>query len=135
MVYKVEQIEGIGPVYGERLRGAGIATTAQLLKACSDPKGRRGTAATTGIDETLLLKWANRADLMRVKGIGTQYSDLLEAAGVDTVKELRTRNAANLAARLAEVNGSRKLTRAIPAERMVAGWIEQAKLLPAVLSH
>jgi predicted flap endonuclease-1-like 5' DNA nuclease len=135
MVYKIEQVEGIGRAYGERLRAVGIATTAQLLRACSDAKGRRDTAARAGIDEALILKWANRADLMRVKGIGAQYSDLLEAAGVDTIKELRTRSAANLAARLAEVNGGSRLTRAVPAEKMVAGWIQQAKQLPAVLTY
>ncbi len=135
MAYKIEQIEGIGKTWGDKLRGAGIATVAQLLKAGSDPKGRRSLAERTGLDESRLLEWVNRADLMRIKGIGTQYSDLLEASGVDTVKELRTRNAANLAARMAEINASKKLTRAVPAEKMVAGWIEQAKAMAPAVSY
>lgn len=135
MAYKIEQIEGIGKTWGDKLRGAGIATVAQLLKAGSDPKGRRSLAESTGLDESRLLEWVNRADLMRIKGIGTQYSDLLEASGVDTVKELRTRNAANLAARMAEINASKKLTRAVPAEKMVAGWIEQAKAMAPAVSY
>ena len=135
MVHKVEQIEGIGHAHAERLRALGIATAAQLLKACSDTAGRRRTAADSGIDERLVRKWVTRADLMRVKGIGAQYSELLGAAGVDTVKALRSRDAASLVARMAEVNGSNGLTRAVPAEKMVAGWIEQAKQLPPVLSY
>ncbi len=135
MAYKIEQIEGIGETYGARLRGTGIATTAQLLKAAGDAKGRRSLAAATGLDESRLLEWVNRADLMRIKGIGTQYSDLLEASGVDTVKELKMRNAGNLATRMAEVNAAKKLTRAVPAEKMVAGWIEQAKVLAPAVSH
>lgn len=135
MAYKIEQIEGIGKTYGDKLRAAGIATVAQLLKAAGDARNRKALAGSTGLDESRLLEWVNRADLMRIKGIGTQYSDLLEASGVDTVKELRTRNAANLAARMAEVNGTKKLTRAVPAEKMVAGWIEQAKAMAPAVSH
>jgi len=135
MAYKIEQIEGIGKTYGAKLRDAGIITVAQLLKAAGEARSRRALAASTGLDEDRLLEWVNRADLMRIKGIGTQYSDLLEASGVDTVKELRTRNAANLAARMAEVNAQKKLTRAVPAEKMVAGWIEQAKVMAPAVSH
>ena len=135
MAYKIEQIEGIGKTYGDKLRAAGIATVAQLLKAAGDARNRKALAGSTGLDESRLLEWVNRADLMRIKGIGTQYSDLLEASGVDTVKELRTRNAANIAARMAEVNGTKKLTRAVPAEKMVAGWIEQAKAMAPAVSH
>jgi predicted flap endonuclease-1-like 5' DNA nuclease len=133
--YPIERIEGIGDVLGRTLRAAGISTTAELLKACCDPKGRRATAAGTGIDERRLLEWTNRADLMRIKGVGSQYSDLLEAAGVDTVKELKTRKAAALAQRLVEVNAEKKLTRAVPAEKMVAGWIERAKGLPPIITY
>ncbi len=133
--YKIVDIEGIGPVYGAKLEAASIATTGDLLKACADPKGRKALAQSTGIDEARLLKWANMADLMRIKGIGKQYAELLEAAGVDTVKELKQRVAANLAAKMAEVNAARKLTRAVPAAKMVAGWIEQAKNLPPMLSY
>ena len=135
MAYKIEEIEGIGETYGAKLRTAGVATTAQLLKAAGDAKGRRSLAAATSLDESRLLEWVNRADLMRIKGIGTQYSDLLEASGVDTVKELKMRVAANLATKMAEVNAAKKLTRAVPAEKMVAGWIEQAKGLAPAVSH
>jgi predicted flap endonuclease-1-like 5' DNA nuclease len=135
MTYAIEEIEGIGATHGKTLRAAGIASTEALLDACGDRKGRTATAEKTGIDAKRLLEWANRADLMRVRGIGSEFSDLLEAAGVDTVKELATRNAANLAVKLAEVNSAKKLTRAVPGEIAVAGWIEQAKALPAMISH
>ncbi|MCB9944407.1 MAG: DUF4332 domain-containing protein [Geminicoccaceae bacterium] len=135
MSQKIEHIEGIGESYGARLRAAGITTTRALLKACADRKGRKALAGETGLDEGRLLKWANMADLMRIKGIGKQFSELLEAAGVDTVKELRTRNAENLAAKMAEVNEQKKLTRAVPAEKMVAGWVEQAKQLPPAITY
>jgi predicted flap endonuclease-1-like 5' DNA nuclease len=135
MTYKIERIDGIGEIYGEKLRAAGIDTVAQLLKASGDVKGRKALAGATGIEEIRLLEWANRADLMRIRGIGTQFSDLLEASGVDTVKELRTRKAGNLAARMAEVNAVKKLTRIVPAEKMVAGWIEQAKKLAPAITH
>lgn len=133
--YKIVQIEGIGATYAAKLQAAKVATTGDLLKACSDPKGRKALAQSTGIDEARLLKWANMADLMRIRGVGKQYAELLEAAGVDTVKELKQRVAKNLATRMAEVNAARKLTRAVPAEKMVAGWIEQAKGLPPTLSY
>lgn len=133
--YKIVEIEGVGPAYAAELQAAGIATTSDLLKACAEPKGRKALALATGLDEARLLKWANMADLMRIKGVGKQYAELLEASGVDTVKELKQRVPANLAAKMAEVNASRKLTRAVPAEKMVAGWIDQAKALPPSLSY
>lgn len=135
MIYKIAEIEGIGPSYAAKLQTSKIGTTSDLLKACADPKGRKALAQATGIEEGRLLKWANMADLMRIKGVGKQYAELLEAAGVDTVKELKQRVAANLAAKMAEVNASKKLTRAVPAEKMVAGWIEQARSLPPALSY
>ena len=135
MAYKIEEIEGIGPAYAEKLGAADIKTTGDLLKLCCDDKGRKSTAAATGVSETQLLKWANMADLMRVSGIGSEYSELLEAAGVDTVKELRTRNAENLAAKMAEVNESRKLTRTVPSQKTVSDWIEKAKALDPVITH
>jgi predicted flap endonuclease-1-like 5' DNA nuclease len=131
MVYEIEQIEGVGSAHGERLRAAGIVTSAQLLRACSDRAGRRGLAAAAGLDEALVRRWANQADLMRIKGVGRRYAHLLERAGVETVKALRGRDASSLVARLAEVNGSR--AGVVPAEKMVAGWIEQARQLPTVL--
>jgi predicted flap endonuclease-1-like 5' DNA nuclease len=135
MAYKIEEIEGIGPAYAEKLGAADIKTTADLLKLCCDARGRKSTAEVTGISETQLLKWANLADLMRVSGIGPEYSELLEAAGVDTVKELRTRNAGNLAAKMAEVNESRKLIRTVPSEQTVSGWVEKAKAMDPVITH
>ncbi|MGR7996667.1 MULTISPECIES: DUF4332 domain-containing protein [unclassified Xanthobacter] len=135
MSYPVIDIEGIGPVFAEKLKGVGILTTADLLAAAASPKGRQDLAAKTGIEAPRILKWANMADLMRVKGIGEEYSELLEAAGVDTVKELKTRNPANLTKAMAEVNATKKLVRALPAESMVARWIEEAKTLPAVLTY
>ncbi len=106
-----------------------ITSTDDLLKLCCDANGRKATAEKTGLKESQLLKWANMADLMRTSGVGAVYSELLEAAGVDTVKELRNRRADNLAAKMAEVNASKKLTRAVPSEKVVSGWIEQAKTL------
>ncbi len=135
MGYKIEQIEGIGPTYASKLAAANIGNTDQLLKLCCDARGRKAVAETTGLTTAQLLKWANMADLMRISGVGSEYSELLEAAGVDTVKELRNRNAANLQARMAEVNEARKLTRTVPSESQVANWIEQAKGLDPLITH
>jgi len=135
MAYQIEEIEGIGPAYAAKLRPAGIKTTDDLLKLCCDAGGRKTTAEKTGLKETLLLRWANMADLMRISGVGSEYSELLEAAGVDTVKELRTRRADNLAAKMSEVNNSKKLTRAVPSEKVVSGWIEQAKQMTPMIDH
>jgi predicted flap endonuclease-1-like 5' DNA nuclease len=135
MRYKIEDIEGIGATYGAKLSKAGINSTDDLLKQCGSAKGRRQVAAASGLDEGRLLKWANMADLMRIRGIGKQFSELLEAAGVDTVKELRTRRADNLAAKMKEANAKKKLTQATPSERQVAGWIDQAKAMSAMISH
>jgi predicted flap endonuclease-1-like 5' DNA nuclease len=123
MRYRIEDIEGIGRVYGSKLSKVGINSTDDLLKHCGSAKGRRQVALTSGLDEGQLLKWANLADLMRVRGIGTQFSELLEAAGVDTAKELRTRRADNLAAAMKQTNAKKKLTRATLSERQVAAWI------------
>lgn len=127
MSYKIEEVEGIGPSYGAKLSAAGVLTTGALLKKAGGSGGRKALAQSTGISERLILTWVNLADLMRIKGIGKQFSELLEAAGVDTVKELQHRNAANLAAKMAEVNAEKKLTRSVPSESMVARWVEQAK--------
>lgn len=135
MNYTIEDVEGIGPAYAKKLSKAGIKTTGGLLKMCCDRKGRRQVAAGTGISEKLLLEWANLADLMRIKGIGPQYSELLEAAGVDTVKELRNRRPAALAAKLAEVQKAKRLTRTAPGASLVERWVESAKQLPPVISH
>ena len=135
MNYPIEEIEGIGGVFGEKLRMAGVRSTAALLKRAAAPADRRQLAEATGIDGSRILKWANMADLMRIQGVGKQFGELLEASGVDTVKELRNRRADNLAAKMAEVNAQRKLTRAVPAQSRVAAWIEQAKVLPPILTY
>lgn len=135
MTYKIEEIEGIGPAFASKLTDAKIANTDQLLAACGDAKGRKAVAAATGIDESRLLKWANMADLMRVSGVGKQFAELLEAAGVDTIKELRTRNAENLAAKMSEINAVKRLTRGSVNTARVTEWIEQAKTLEPKISH
>ena len=135
MNYPIEEIEGIGPVYGKKLSAAGVTNTKKLLDRCASAKGRREVAKDTGLDDGQLLKWANLADLMRISGIGKQFSELLEAAGVDTVKELRNRRADNLTAKMVEVNAKKKLTRATPSEKQVSEWIGQAKSLPPVITH
>jgi predicted flap endonuclease-1-like 5' DNA nuclease len=132
---KLEIIEGIGPVYAEKLRAAGIGSVESLLKAGATSKGRKDLQETTGIGHEYILDWVNRADLMRVKGLGEEYSDLLERAGVDTVPELAQRNASNLHKKLLEVNESKKLVRRLPALSMVADWIEQAKTMPRAVSY
>lgn len=129
----IHTIEGIGPVMAEKLALVGIKTTQSLLKAGSDKIGRHKLATATGIDEKKILRWVNMADLFRIKGVGEEYSDLLEAAGVDTVKELATRKPDNLHAKLVEVNTAKKLVRQLPTPKKVTSWVTQAKdLSPAV---
>jgi predicted flap endonuclease-1-like 5' DNA nuclease len=135
MAKKIEDIEGIGPTNGKKLRAAGITSVEKLLTLCCDKKGRTATAASTGISESKLLKWVNHADLFRISGIASQYAELLEAAGVDTVKELRNRNAANLAAAMKDVNDKKKLCRRPPSEKVVTEWVAQAKTLPPTVTH
>ncbi len=135
MAYKIDEIEGIGPAKKEALSKAGIATTDALLEKAKDPAGRKAVAEASGLGESEVLKFANMADLMRIKGVGEEYSELLEAAGVDTVKELKGRRADNLTAKMAEVNEGKNLVRALPSESVVQGWIDQAKELPAMLSY
>lgn len=132
---KIAEISGIGPVYAEKLGAANIKTTEDLVAAAATPDARKALAEATGFSPNTILEWANRADLHRVKGIGEQYSDLLEAAGVDTVPELAQRKAENLMKKLAEVNEAKKLVRQLPAESQVADWIEQAKALPRMLHY
>jgi len=133
--YPIEKIEGIGPKFGKKLAAVGVNTTKTLLDRGKNPKGRKQLAADSGIDETYILKWSNMADLMRISGVGEEYSELLEAAGVDTVKELKHRNAANLAAKMAEVNADKKLVRLVPGEKSAAKWIGQAKKLKAMMTY
>ena len=135
--YKLSKIEGIGPAQSKKMQVAKIQTVRGLLQKGATPKGRKELAEKTGIDEAVILKWVNMADLFRVKGIGEQYSELLEKAGVDTVKELRNRRADNLVAKLAEVNkvGGRKMVRQLPGLKRVQGWIDEAKKLSPVVRY
>lgn len=135
MAKKLIEIEGIGASYAEKLGTAGCASTDDLLEKCKEPQGRKALAEQTGISEKQLLRWTNMADLFRISGIGEEYSDLLEAAGVDTVPELAQRNAANLREKLAAVNEEKKLTRQVPAESQVAAWVEEAKKLPRIVTY
>jgi len=132
---KIEDVEGIGPVIGEKLRAAGVKDTDALLASCRTPKQRKELAVKAGVPEAKILKFANMVDLYRIKGIGSEYSELLEAAGVDTVPELAQRKAANLAQAMAKANEEKKLTRKVPTETEVAKWVEQAKTLPRVLEY
>lgn len=128
-------IEGIGPAYQEKLAGAGIKTVEALLEKGASKKGRSEIAAASGISETLILDWVNMADLFRINGIASQFAELLKAAGVDTVKELRTRNPENLHKALTETNEAKKLTRVVPALSQVEDFINQAKSLEPVVTH
>jgi predicted flap endonuclease-1-like 5' DNA nuclease len=131
----IADIEGIGPSYAAKLEKAGVKTTDALLKAGAKPKGRADLEKATGISAAKLLEWVNHADLYRIKGVGSEYSDLLEAAGVDSPVELAHRVPANLAAKIAEINAAKKLVRVVPGEKVIAGWIDQAKKLPKVVEH
>jgi predicted flap endonuclease-1-like 5' DNA nuclease len=133
--YSITEIEGIGPSFKKKLQKIGVRTTGKLLERAANPKGRRQLAEESGIDESRILKWANMADLMRIRGVAEEYSELLEAAGVDTVKELKRRNAANLAEKMAEVNAKKKLVRLLPSEKRVDSWVAHAKTLKAVMTY
>ena len=135
MAYKIIDIEGVGEVYAKKLIEAGIETPAQLLDKCAAPAGRKALAEETGISGALILKWTNHADLFRIKGVGPQFSELLEAAGVDTVKELRNRVPANLQAKLEETNAAKKLVRRVPALKEVVKMVDQAKALDPVMTY
>lgn len=135
MSYKIIEIEGIGEVYADKLSAAGVKTTEELLDKAATRKGRENLAEETGISEKLILKWANHADLFRIKGIAGQFAELLEAAGVDTVKELRHRVPANLHAKLVEVNEERNLCNRVPAESEIEKMVEQAKELEPKMTY
>jgi len=132
---KLEIVEGIGPVYAEKLRAAGVRSVNALLQAGATPKGRKELVQKTGIGDERILDWVNRADLMRITGIGEEYSDLLEWAGVDTVPELAKRNPDNLHKRMLEVNEEKRLVRRPPTRDMVARWVEQAATLKRIVSY
>lgn len=131
----LESIEGIGKSYKAKLKEAGFNTTDQLLEKGASPSGRKAIAADTGVSEKMILRWVNMADLFRIKGVGEEYSDLLEAAGVDTIPELAQRNAGNLHAKMEEVNAAKKLVRRVPSLNEVTDWISQAKKLPRILTY
>jgi len=133
--HKIQDIEGIGPVTGGKFEAAGVKDTDSLLEKGATRAGRKALAEATGLSEAQVLKFVNMADLYRVKGIGSEYSELLEAAGVDTVPELAQRNAANLAAAMAKANQERKLTRRVPVESEVQRWVDHAKELPRVVQY
>jgi len=135
MSYSIDTIEGIADTYAAKLGEVGIKTTEDLLEKCGTKSGRASVASSTEISEKLILKWTNHADLMRIKGIGGEYAELLEAAGVDTVKELKHRNADNLATKMDEVNADKKLTRQVPNAGTLQGWIDQAKEMEPRVSH
>lgn len=128
-------IEGIGEVYEKKLKEAGVSSIEELLAACASRTGREKLAESTGISDKLILKWANHADLARIKGIGGEYAELLEASGVDTVPELAKRKPENLFARMNEVNEEKKLVRRVPTQKQVEDWVDQAGKLPRVLQY
>jgi len=136
--YKCEEIEGIGPKFAAKLKEHGIVTTDHLLDHAGSAKGRKELAAKLkddGVSEKHILRWANCADLMRIKGVGEEFSDLLEAAGVDTVKELKMRKPENLHAKMVEVNEQKNLTRRLPSADQVADWVEQAKVMEPKMTY
>jgi predicted flap endonuclease-1-like 5' DNA nuclease len=135
MSYPITDIEGIGPAYAERLKNLRIRTTSRLLEEAKSPRGRKALAEKTGVETSRILKWANMADMMRIKGVGEEYSELLEAAGVDTVRELKYRNPKKLAEAMKKANTTRKLVRLLPSEKAVARWIAKAKSLPMKITY
>lgn len=135
MAKSIESIEGIGPKFGAALRGAGVKNVESLLEAGADAKSRRALAEKTGISEPRILRCVNMADLFRINGIASQYAELLEGAGVDTVKELKHRNPENLAQKMAEINAEKNLVRRPPSVKVVSGWIVQAQHLPAKVTY
>jgi predicted flap endonuclease-1-like 5' DNA nuclease len=132
---KIIDVEGIGEVYARKLTEAGIATTEALLEKGASAKGRKGIAEQTGISETLLLEWVNHVDLYRIKGVASEYADLLEEAGVDSIPELALRNPEHLTQKMVEVNLEKKLVRKLPVLSQVENWVEQAKKLPKIVTH
>ena len=131
----IKKIEGIGDVYQSKLNDIGITSMDQLLENGAKPADRKKLETQTGISGKMILRWVNMADLFRIKGIGEEYSDLLEAAGVDTVPELAQRNPDNLHLKMSEVNQAKKLVRQLPASSQVTEWISQAKSLPRKVTY
>lgn len=132
---KLEAVEGIGAVYAGKLRAAGVSTTQALLKKGSQPGGRAELASQAGVAPALVLEWVNHVDLFRIKGVGEEYADLLEEAGVDTVPELAQRNPTNLYQKIQAVNRQKRLVRRVPTKGQVAEWVAQAKTLRRVIRY
>lgn len=135
MNYRMSDIEGVGEVYADKLAAVGVRSTDQFLSRGATPKGRVELQEATGVSGKLILRWCNQADLMRISGVGPQFAELLEAAGVDTVKELSKRNADNLAERMVEVNNQKRLSKTSPAIATVRRWISQARMAEPVLKY
>jgi predicted flap endonuclease-1-like 5' DNA nuclease len=134
-VTKLVEIEGIGANYAKALVGAGIDTIEELLREGGTPAGRDAIAGKSALSGKLILEWVNHADLMRIKGVGSEYADLLEAAGVDTVPELAQRNAANLTEKLEGINEVKNLVRRVPTASQVEDWVAEAKTLPRAVEY
>jgi hypothetical protein len=134
-IMKVEDIEGIDIAYGKKLGAAGVGTVENLLDKGGRRLAREKLAEQTGISEKLILEWVNRADLMRVKGVGSEYSDLLEAAGVDSCLELSHRVPGNLHKKMEEINSAKHLVRRLPTEPEIGEWVAAAKSMPKVVEH
>lgn len=132
---KIIDIEGIGPMYAAKFQEVGIKSVEALLEAGAQSKGRQDLAEKTGISKDLILEWVNHADLYRIKGVGEEYSDLLEEAGVDTVVELATRNPENLFKKILEINDEKKLVRRPPSQKIVEDWVHQAKNMPRAVFY
>lgn len=135
MAKKIDRIEGIGAVFAQKLLAADVKSVEALLEKGASRAGRKAIAEASGIDESKILGWVNMADLFRIKGVGPQFAELLEASGVDTVKELRNRNPENLHAKMAEVQAEKKITRALPALKVVRKFVEEAKSLPPIVTY
>jgi predicted flap endonuclease-1-like 5' DNA nuclease len=135
MLYKLAKIEGIGESYSQKLKEVGFTTTSELLEKGATPEGRKDIAEKSGLSDKLILRWVNMADLFRIKGVGEEYSDLLEAAGVDTVVELAQRNPDNLILKLKEAQAAKNLVRRVPSIKQVAKWVDQAKVLPRIVNY
>ncbi|HHJ36452.1 MAG TPA: DUF4332 domain-containing protein [Gammaproteobacteria bacterium] len=135
MSRNIQDVEGIGPTYAALLKEEGISTTAKFLEVCADRKGRKALADKTSLSESNILKWVNMCDLFRINGVAGQFAELLEGSGVDTIKELRNRNAENLATKMAEVNEAKKLCKVSPSTKVVSQWIAQAKELDPMVSY
>jgi predicted flap endonuclease-1-like 5' DNA nuclease len=135
MSYAIMDIDGIGPLMADKLKKVGIRTTEKLLEAAKSAKGRKALAGKIAVDEKTILRWANLADRMRIKGVGEDYANLLQAVGVDTVKELKYRNVAKLATAMREANKKNKLVRLLPSERRVQRWVNEARQLPLKITY